>query len=47
MNWAGWSEFARMGGYGAYVWGSFGMSALAIVLEIWSLARRRARVGPA
>ena len=47
MNWTSWSDFAAMGGYGLYVWGSFGMTALTIVLEVWSLARRREQVGTA
>ena len=29
MNWASLAEFAAMGGYGAYVWGAFGVTALA------------------
>ena len=33
MNWTSWSDFAAMGGYGLYVWGSFGMTALTIVLN--------------
>ncbi|MFO1316581.1 MAG: heme exporter protein CcmD [Burkholderiales bacterium] len=37
------SEFLAMGGYGFYVWGSYGVAALAIVVEIISVrARRRA-----
>ena len=37
------SEFLSMGGYGFYVWGSYGVAALAIVVEIVSVrARRRA-----
>ena len=39
MNWA---EFFSMGGRGAFVWGSFGVFALGIVLEI-ALLRMRAR----
>ena len=36
-------EFLSMGGYGFYVWGAYGVTALAIVIEIASLrARRRA-----
>ena len=32
-----------MGGYGFYVWGSFGVTALVIVAEIWQVrAQRRA-----
>ena len=30
-----------MGGYGLYVWGSFGVTALALVAECWSLISRR------
>ena len=41
MNWSNWSEFAAMGGYGLYVWGSFGMCALVVTVELVSLAFRR------
>lgn len=30
-----------MGGYGLYVWGSFGVTALALAAESWSLRARR------
>jgi heme exporter protein D len=37
------SEFLAMGGYGFYVWGAYGVAALAIVVEVLALrARRRA-----
>jgi heme exporter protein D len=39
--WANWSDFAAMGGYGAYVWGSFGMAALAVAIELAQIAARR------
>lgn len=42
MNWNSVSEFIHMGGYGLYVWGSYGMVAAVIVLEVWQL-RSRAR----
>ena len=43
MIWSSASEFLAMGGYGLYVWGSFGVTALVIVGEIWLVgARRRA-----
>jgi heme exporter protein D len=43
MNWSSVSEFLAMGGYGFYVWGSFGMAAIVIVAELLALrARRRA-----
>ncbi len=47
MNWAGWSDFVAMGGYGMYVWGSFAMCALVVVMELGLLtARRRAALRP-
>ncbi len=37
------SEFLAMGGYGFYVWGSYGVTALLIVAEIvWVIQRRKA-----
>jgi heme exporter protein D len=36
------SEFLAMGGYAWYVWGSYGVTALVLVLEVIAL-RRRAR----
>ncbi len=41
MNWSSWTEFAAMGGYGFFVWGSFGMTAVVIVGELVSLRMRR------
>jgi heme exporter protein D len=36
MIWNSWTEFWAMGGYGLYVWGSFGVTALCVALEmIW------------
>jgi heme exporter protein D len=32
-----------MGGYGFYVWGSYGMAAAIAVIEIWQLKVRRRR----
>jgi heme exporter protein D len=37
MNWGSLGEFLAMGGYGFYVWGSYGVAALCICLEIISL----------
>ena len=42
MNWGGWSEFLAMGGYGFYVWGSYGVAFACLALEI-HLLRRRSR----
>ena len=46
MNWGSAEEFFAMGGYGLYVWGSYGVSVLAIAIELMALnaRRRRARV---
>ena len=36
MIWNSWTEFWAMGGYGLYVWGSLGVTALCVALEmIW------------
>ena len=40
MNWGSASEFFAMGGYGLYVWGSFGVTAAALLIETL-LARKR------
>lgn len=43
LHWSSLSDFLAMGGYGLYVWGSFGMTVLVVIAELWSLrARRRA-----
>ena len=34
-------DWLRMGGYGFYVWSSYGMLALAIVVELFALRQRR------
>ena len=45
MNWGSASEFFAMGGYGLYVWGSYGMMAIAIAIELALLIARRKAVG--
>mgnify|MGYP000057586340 CR=1 FL=1 len=35
MRWDSWSEFWAMGGYAVYVWGSVGVTALLLALEVW------------
>ena len=42
MQWNSTAEFFAMGGYGLYVWGSFGVTVLALVIEVWLIRRRRA-----
>lgn len=41
MNWNSAAEFWAMGGYGLYVWGSFGVTALCLIAELFSLRLRR------
>jgi heme exporter protein D len=43
MTWGGASEFFSMGGYGLYVWGSYGITAVLIGAEAWLTLRRRER----
>jgi heme exporter protein D len=40
MNWNSLAEFVAMGGYGAYVWGSFGVVFGLMAAEVLALARR-------
>ncbi len=35
-------EFLAMGGYGFYVWGAYGVTAIVIAIELVSLRARRA-----
>lgn len=41
MNWSSWQAFAEMGGHARFVWGSFGVVALALLIE-WVQLRRDA-----
>jgi heme exporter protein D len=43
MNWHDAAGFWAMGGYGAYVWGAYGVTALVIAAEAWLVARRGRR----
>jgi heme exporter protein D len=43
MNWGSLSDFLHMGGYGFYVWSSYGMCAALIGVELWSARARRRR----
>lgn len=48
MSWASWSDFLAMGGYALYVWGSYGVTACLIGVEIILLrSRRRAALAAA
>ena len=35
------SDFLSQGGYAAYVWGSYGLGLVLVVLEVWWLRRER------
>ena len=41
VNWASATDFWAMGGYGFYVWGSYGATVAVIAIELWLLRRRR------
>ena len=43
MNWGSWDNFLRMGGYGFFVWGSYGMTVAIVAIEVWQLKLRRRR----
>ncbi|MCB5188146.1 heme exporter protein CcmD [Methylobacillus caricis] len=46
MQWNSWGEFFAMGGYAGYVWGSFGLTLLALAWEVFALGlRRRKAIG--
>ena len=40
MNWGSLDAFLGMGGYAAYIWGSYVVSAVAIAVEVILLRRR-------
>ena len=44
MNWASSADFLAMGGYGPFVWGSFGMCLAVVALETAVLWLRRRSV---
>jgi heme exporter protein D len=41
MNWGSPAEFFAMGGYAFYVWGSFGVTAAALLMEPLLAKKRR------
>ncbi|MBZ8142277.1 heme exporter protein CcmD [Rubrivivax gelatinosus] len=43
MYWNSWDEFLAMGGYGLYVWGSYGVMLVVMLAESHLAERRRAR----
>lgn len=44
MQWGSLSEFLAMGGYGFYVWVSFGATAVCLIGEVFLLQRRKKAV---
>lgn len=44
MQWSSLGEFLAMGGYGLYVWTSFGVTALCMAVEVVSIRRRHRSV---
>lgn len=43
-NWSDWPAFFQMGGYGLYIWGSMGITALVLAAELLQLRGRRRRL---
>jgi heme exporter protein D len=43
MIWNSWNDFWAMGGYGLYVWGSFGVTAVCMALEVVWVKNARAQ----
>ncbi len=41
IYWNSFGDFLHMGGYGLYVWGSFGVTALIMIVEPIAVARNR------
>ncbi|MCE1182823.1 MAG: heme exporter protein CcmD [Rhodocyclales bacterium] len=41
IYWSSFSDFLAMGGYGFYVWGSFGVTAAIMAIEPILVARNR------
>jgi heme exporter protein D len=44
MHWNSLSEFLNMGGYALYVWGSFGVTLLAMLTEPILIRMRRIEI---
>ena len=43
MSWNSFDDFIRMGGYGLYVWGSYGVTLALMAAEASFAARRQGR----
>jgi heme exporter protein D len=44
MQWNSVGEFLAMGGYGLYVWGSFGVCAAAMIIEPLLVGKRNREI---
>jgi heme exporter protein D len=44
MQWSSLSEFISMGGYGVYVWGSYGVTLVLLAAEVLMLRARKRRL---
>ena len=44
MQWNSFSEFISMGGYGFYVWGSYGVTFVLLAAELIMLRSRKRRI---
>ena len=40
MNWSSWEQFWAMGGHGFFVWGSYAVTAVLMLGEVWLVAGR-------
>jgi len=45
MNWGSLDAFLDMGGYGLFVWGSYGVAVLCVAIELLALKARARRLG--
>jgi heme exporter protein D len=43
-NWASWSDFFSMGGFGLYVWGSYGITLVLLAGEVLMLWKRKRNI---
>jgi heme exporter protein D len=43
MHWNSFADFVHMGGYGLYVWGSYGAALVLMLIEPMLVVQRRRR----
>jgi heme exporter protein D len=43
-KWGSWSEFFSMGGFGLYVWGSYGVTLVLLAGEVLLLWKRKRNI---